>query len=102
MLSRCHIQRSSGSTIIGSGEMSRNPVLNDKKMDISKHVQPQRYELTHTPDTHIHPVYPVLYSFSKNISFPFSKHSHHFKEIILPKQGSIIAIKGGYPTKFFQ
>jgi hypothetical protein len=75
--------------------MSRNPVLNDK-MDNSN-------MLNHTgtsSDTHVHPVYPVLYSFSKNISFPFSKHSHHFKEIILAKQGSFIAIKGGYPTMF--
>jgi hypothetical protein len=43
--------------------MSHNPDLNDK-MDISRHAQPQRYELTLTPDTHVHPVYPVLYSFS--------------------------------------
>jgi hypothetical protein len=101
MLSSFHIQQSSGSTIIGPGEMSRNPVLNDK-MDISQHAQPQRYEHTYTPDTHVHPVYPVIYSFSKNIPFPFSKHSHHFKEIILAKQGSIIAIKGGSPTRFLQ
>jgi hypothetical protein len=81
--------------------MSHNPVLNDK-MDISKHAQPHRYELTHTPDTHVHPVYPVLYSLSKIIPFPFSKHSHHFKEIILAKQSSIIAINGGYTTMFLQ
>jgi hypothetical protein len=55
--------------MIGPGEMSRNLILNDK-MDISQHAQPQRYELTHTPDTHVHPVYPVLYSFSK------ISHSH--------------------------
>jgi hypothetical protein len=69
------------------------------KTDNSQHAQPHRYELTHTPDTHVHPVYPVLYSFS-DIAFPFSNHSHHFKEIILAKQGSIIAIKG--PTIFLQ
>jgi hypothetical protein len=80
--------------------MSHNPVLNDK-MDISQHAQPHRYELTHTPDTHVHPVYLVLIIF-QNIPFPFSKHSNHFKEIILDKQGSIIAIKGGYPTMFLQ
>jgi hypothetical protein len=55
--------------IIGPGEMSRNLVPNDK-MDISKHAQPQSYELTHTPDTHVNLVYPVLYSFSK------ISHSH--------------------------
>jgi hypothetical protein len=70
MLSRCHIQWSSGCTIIGPGEMSCNPVLNDR-MDFSQHAQPHRYELTHTLDTHVHPVYPVLYSFSEISHSPF-------------------------------
>jgi hypothetical protein len=68
-------------------------------MDNSQHAQPHRYELTHTPDTHVHPVYPVLYSFSKHIPFLFLKHSHvlkaltHFEANIQAKQGSIMAIK---------
>jgi hypothetical protein len=41
------------------------------KVDNSQHAQPHRYELTHTPDTHVHPVYPVLYSFPKLIPFYF-------------------------------
>jgi hypothetical protein len=94
MLSRCHIQRSSGSTIVGLGEMSRNLVHNDK-MDISNTLNHKGTSssilLTHTSIlstqffTHF-PKYPI----------PI------FKAIILAKQGSIIAIKGGYPTKFLQ
>jgi hypothetical protein len=53
--------------------------------------------LTHTPILSTH----FLLIF-QNIPFPFSKHSHHFKEIMLAKQGSIIATKGGYPTMFLQ
>jgi hypothetical protein len=48
----------------GSGEMSRNPVLNDN-MDISNMLNHNGTSSSNTPDTHIHPVYPVLYSFSK-------------------------------------
>jgi hypothetical protein len=80
--------------------MSRNPVLNDK-MENSQHAQPHRYELTHTPDTHVHLVYPVLYSFPK-YSIPIIKHSHILKQLFRPNKGLIIAIKGSYPTMFLQ
>jgi hypothetical protein len=51
------------------------------KMHNSQHAQPHRYELTHTLDTRVHPIYPVLYSFSKHTPFPFLKHSHLFKAL---------------------
>jgi hypothetical protein len=57
--------------------MSRNPVLKDK-MDNSQHAQPHRYELTHTPDTHVHPVYQFFTRFPK-YPIPIFKALTHFE-----------------------
>jgi hypothetical protein len=84
--------------------MSRNPVLNRQDGQL-QHAQPHRYELTQTPDTHVHPVYPVLYSYPLPIfkALTHFESTHTFlKHSFRPKQGSISAIKGGYPTMFLQ
>jgi hypothetical protein len=78
------------------------------KMDNSQHAQPHRYELTDTPDTRpsrlpsyllIFQTYPI--SILKALTHFESTHTF-LKHSFRPKQGSIIAIKGGYPTMFLQ
>jgi hypothetical protein len=74
-------ERSSGCTMILAQVRCHATRSLIDKMDNSQHAQPHRYELTHTLDTHVHPVYPVLYSFPKHIPFLFLKHSHIFKAL---------------------